>query len=243
MARELALPNISLSFVPLGRHASMLYKGVSNYVGFYTLASSGLDLRYQYGVGLVCALWKARIGRADPCWQLGRVGGAPMFGFGGIVDLGGASLTATTKAWQTPIDLVSTEEVRALLVEGKQPMTKDDKSTTIKEKTMVAPSLKSRLTSIKKAQTLRKRRGEDAADEDSSKPKKSKVSLDHLTAENDVLDEDEEKDADTKVNNHIRTEWSGRMESRRIMFSFDVGGPSNCKFGRYGSMVSSSQFV
>ncbi|CAL9781207.1 unnamed protein product, partial [Musa acuminata subsp. burmannicoides] len=45
----------------------------------------------------------------------------------------GASLATTTKAWQTPIDLVSTEEVRALLVECAQPITKDDKSTTIKE--------------------------------------------------------------------------------------------------------------
>ena len=39
------------------------------------------------------------------------------------------------------------------------------------------------------------------------------------------------------------TEWSGRVESRRILFSFDVGGPLNCKFGRYKSMVSSSQFA
>ncbi|URD82964.1 Ankyrin repeat [Musa troglodytarum] len=38
-----------------------------------------------------------------------------------------------TKAGQTPIDHVSTEEVRALLVECKQPLTKDDKSTTIME--------------------------------------------------------------------------------------------------------------
>lgn len=39
------------------------------------------------------------------------------------------------------------------------------------------------------------------------------------------------------------TEWSGRVESRRILFSFDVGGPSNFKFGHYKSMVSSSQFA
>ncbi|URD78871.1 Ankyrin repeat [Musa troglodytarum] len=33
------------------------------------------------------------------------------------------------------------------------------------------------------------------------------------------------------------------MESRRIMFSFDVVGPSKCMFHRYRSMASSSQFV
>ncbi|CAL9125556.1 unnamed protein product, partial [Musa textilis] len=69
----------------------------------------------------------------------------------------GANLTAKTKAGQTPIDLASTKEVRALLVECKQPLTKDDKSTTIMEKTMEAPSLKSQLMSMKKAQTPRKR--------------------------------------------------------------------------------------
>ncbi|URD83191.1 Ankyrin repeat [Musa troglodytarum] len=36
----------------------------------------------------------------------------------------GASITAMTKAGQTPTDSVSTEEVRALLVECKQPLTK-----------------------------------------------------------------------------------------------------------------------
>ncbi|THU69612.1 hypothetical protein C4D60_Mb08t16230 [Musa balbisiana] len=151
----------------------------------------------------------------------------------------GASLTTMTKAWQTPIDLVSTEEVCALLVECKQPMTKDDKSTTIKEvgdsvstgdiEENNGGSIPEESANVDKegTDTKEKRRREDAADEDSSKPKKSlKVSLVHLTAENDVLDEDEEKDTDTKVNNHIR-----------------AGGPSNCKFGRYGSMVSSSQFV
>ncbi|URD78879.1 Ankyrin repeat, partial [Musa troglodytarum] len=63
----------------------------------------------------------------------------------------GASVTAMTKAGQTPIDRVSTDEVRALLVECKQPLTKDDKSTTIMEvgdsKTMEALSLKRQLIS------------------------------------------------------------------------------------------------
>lgn len=96
-------------------------------------------------------------------------------------------------------------------------MTKDDKSTTIKEvgdsvstddiEENNGGSIPKECANIDKegTDTKKKRRGEDAADEDSSKPKKSlKVSLVHLTAENDVLDEDEEKDTDTKVNNHIR---------------------------------------
>ncbi|CAL9781215.1 unnamed protein product, partial [Musa acuminata subsp. burmannicoides] len=114
----------------------------------------------------------------------------------------GASLTTTTKAWQTPIDLVSTEEVRALLVECEQPMTKDDKSTTIKEvgdsvstddiEENNGSSIPEESDNVDEegTDTKEKRRGEAAADEDSSKPKKSKVSLDHLLAENDVQDED-----------------------------------------------------
>ncbi|CAL9068339.1 unnamed protein product [Musa banksii] len=116
----------------------------------------------------------------------------------------GASLTAKTKAGQTPMDLASTEEVRALLVECKQPLTKDDKSTTIME---VGDSVSKEDIEAKNGgsipeesanvneegtDTKEKRRGEATADEDSSKPKKAKVSLDHLLAENDVLDEDEE---------------------------------------------------
>ncbi|URD78482.1 Ankyrin repeat [Musa troglodytarum] len=116
----------------------------------------------------------------------------------------GANLTAKTKAGQTPIDLASTKEVRALLVECKQPLTKDDKSTTIME---VGDSVskedieennggsiteESANVDEEGADTKEKRRGEAAADEDSSKPKKAKVFLDHLLAENDVLGEDEE---------------------------------------------------
>ncbi|CAD5195545.1 unnamed protein product, partial [Musa acuminata subsp. malaccensis] len=116
----------------------------------------------------------------------------------------GASLTAKTKAGQTPMDLASTEEVRALLVECKQSLTKDDKSTTIME---VGDSVSKEDIEAKNGgsipeesanvneegtDTKEKRRGEATADEDSSKPKKAKVSLDHLLAENDVLDEDEE---------------------------------------------------
>ncbi|URD78870.1 Ankyrin repeat [Musa troglodytarum] len=198
----------------------------------------------------------------------------------------GASVTAMTKAGQTPIDRVSTDEVRALLVECKQPLTKDDKSTTIMEvgdsvskehiKENNGGSVAEEAANVDEegVDTKEKRRGEAAADEDSSKPRKAKVSLGHLLAENDLLDEDEEQDADTKGTNHISaslafavmnekftfsdqyshellivvpyvelTEWYGRMESRRIMFSFDVVGPSKCMFHRYRSMASSSQFV
>ncbi|URD79682.1 Ankyrin repeat [Musa troglodytarum] len=94
-----------------------------------------------------------------------------------------------TKAGQTPIDHVSTEEVRALLVECKQPLTKDDKSTTIME---VGDSVSKEHIKENNGGSLEKRRGEAAADEDSSKPRKAKVSLGHLLAENDLLDEDEE---------------------------------------------------
>ncbi|KAJ8509821.1 hypothetical protein OPV22_000255 [Ensete ventricosum] len=116
----------------------------------------------------------------------------------------GASLTAKTKAGQTPIDLASTEEVRALLVECKQTLTKDDKSTTIKEvgdsiskdniKENNGVSIPEESANVDEegTDTKEKRRGEAAVDEDSSKPKKAKVSLDHLLAENDVIDEDEE---------------------------------------------------
>ncbi|URD82963.1 Ankyrin repeat [Musa troglodytarum] len=116
----------------------------------------------------------------------------------------GASVTAMTKAGQTPIDHVSTEEVRALLVECKQPLTKDDKSTTIMEvgdsvskehiKENNGGSVAEEAANVDEegVDTKEKRRGEAAADEDSSKPRKAKVSLGHLLAENDLLDEDEE---------------------------------------------------
>ncbi|URD78599.1 Ankyrin repeat, partial [Musa troglodytarum] len=126
----------------------------------------------------------------------------------------GASVTAMTKAGQTPIDRVSTDEVRALLVKSKQPLTKDDKSTTIMEvgdsvskehiKENNGGSVAEEAANVDEegVDTKEKRRGEAAA-EDSSKPRKAKVSLGHLLAENDLLDEDEEQDADTKGTNHI----------------------------------------
>ncbi|URD78872.1 Ankyrin repeat [Musa troglodytarum] len=176
-------------------------------------------------VGLVCPLWEARTGKIDPFWQLGGVGGGSH-----LIEYlvrKGASVTAMTKAGQTPIDRVSTDEVRALLVECKQPLTKDDKSTTIMEvgdsvskehiKENNGGSVAEEAANVDEegVDTKEKRRGEAAADEDSSKPRKAKVSL----------------------------EWYGRMESRRIMFSFDVVGPSKCMFHRYRSMASSSQFL
>ncbi|URD83309.1 Ankyrin repeat [Musa troglodytarum] len=98
----------------------------------------------------------------------------------------GASVTAMTKAGQTPIDRVSTEEVRALLVECKQPLTKDDKSTTILEvgdsvskehiKENNGGSFAEETANVDEegVDTKEKRRGEAAADEDSSKPRKAK---------------------------------------------------------------------
>ncbi|URD78876.1 Ankyrin repeat [Musa troglodytarum] len=118
----------------------------------------------------------------------------------------GASVTAMTKAGQTPIDRVSTDEVRALLVECKQPLTKDDKSTTIME---VGDSVSK--------EHIKENNGGSVAEEAANV---------------------DEEGVDTKEK---RREWYGRMESRRIMFSFDVVGPSKCMFRRYGSMVSSSQ--
>ncbi|URD83298.1 Ankyrin repeat [Musa troglodytarum] len=122
----------------------------------------------------------------------------------------GASVTAMTKAGQTPIDRVSTEEVRALLVECKQPLTKDDKSTTILE---VGDS----------------------------------VSKEHIKENNGGSFAEETANVDEEgilvVSEAGFCKWYGRMESRRIMFSFDVVGPSKCMFHRYRSMASSSQFV
>ncbi|URD78874.1 Ankyrin repeat [Musa troglodytarum] len=171
----------------------------------------------------------------------------------------GASITTMTKAGQTPIDCVSTEEVRALLVKCEQPLTKDDKSTTILEvgdsvskehiKENNGGSIAEETANVDEegVDTKEKRRGEAAADEDSSKPRKAKVgdsvSKEHIKENNggSVAEEAANVDEEGVDTKEKRREWYGRMESRRIMFSFDVVGPSKCMFRRYGSMVSSSQ--
>ncbi|URD82965.1 Ankyrin repeat [Musa troglodytarum] len=94
-----------------------------------------------------------------------------------------------TKAGQTPIDHVSTEEVRALLVECKQPLTKDDKSTTIME---VGDSVSKEHIKENNGGSVAEEAANVDEEGDSSKPRKAKVSLGHLLAENDLLDEDEE---------------------------------------------------
>ncbi|URD83297.1 Ankyrin repeat [Musa troglodytarum] len=153
----------------------------------------------------------------------------------------GASVTAMTKAGQTPIDRVSTEEVRALLVECKQPLTKDDKSTTILE---VGDSVSK--------EHIKENNGGSFAEETANvdeegmrmknrtQIRKAPIIFTQLRSSLYL------KQAFAVMNekfSHFPIKWYGRMESRRIMFSFDVVGPSKCMFHRYRSMASSSQFV
>ncbi|WOL16644.1 hypothetical protein Cni_G25432 [Canna indica] len=114
----------------------------------------------------------------------------------------GASLTAKTKAGQTPIDLAKTEEIRSI-VESTQPLAKGEKSNTTKgiAESIPKDSLEEKsVDSISKEladyheggpDINEKRKSEEATNEGSSNPKKTRVSLGHLLADNDELDEEE----------------------------------------------------
>lgn len=117
----------------------------------------------------------------------------------------GASLTAKTKSGQSPLDSAPTKEVRSFLLECEKSLTRGDKSTTskkAKESLLVQPvneintgsDAKDMVNEVDDEDTdaTEKRKGEETNDESFPKPKKAKVSLEHLLTENDAQEEEEE---------------------------------------------------
>ncbi|XP_010906701.1 uncharacterized protein [Elaeis guineensis] len=117
----------------------------------------------------------------------------------------GASLTAKTKSGQTPLDSAPTKEIRSFLLECEKSSTKGDQSTTSKkgkESALAQPvneintgsNAKDIVSEVDDEDTdaTEKRKGEETNDESLPKPKKAKVSLEHLLAENDGQEEEEE---------------------------------------------------
>ncbi|XP_052211490.1 uncharacterized protein LOC127814196 [Diospyros lotus] len=117
----------------------------------------------------------------------------------------GASLSAKTKAGKTALQLASSEEVRSFLVEGEKQSNKggDLNDTQKSNEAHSKPSLQENA----EAPVIRQDEGEDGedetikrkADEDETetamenppKPKKLKVSLNHLLASDDTQEEEE----------------------------------------------------
>ncbi|XP_038974805.1 poly [ADP-ribose] polymerase tankyrase-like [Phoenix dactylifera] len=117
----------------------------------------------------------------------------------------GASLTAKTKSGQTPLDSAPTKEVRSFLLECEKSLTKGDQSTTSKmgKESVLAQSVNETNTGSDANDTVNevddedsdareKRKAEEADDESLPKPKKAKVSLEHLLTEDDAQEEVEE---------------------------------------------------
>lgn len=112
----------------------------------------------------------------------------------------GASLSVKSKSGQTPLDLGGNEEVRTYLVECEKSMKEggkldkkkaDESSKQIAEEKSSASDIKG---SVNKAgdgedHVKEKRKSEGAGEDNLAKPKRGKVSLDHLLAENDVVEE------------------------------------------------------
>ncbi|KAG6518851.1 putative ankyrin repeat protein RF_0381 [Zingiber officinale] len=114
----------------------------------------------------------------------------------------GASLTAKTKGGQTPADLASTEEIRALLEDGKQSPAVQEKSTRTKldadsmtedcAEEKDRGSMPKELVLVDEGTCVNEKRNDKEVDDVGSlKTKKAKVSLDHLVAESDEQDGEE----------------------------------------------------
>lgn len=116
----------------------------------------------------------------------------------------GASLAAKTKSGQTPLDLANSEEVRSCLVESEQSRKKGDEGAGGKEvEVPVAMQSDDEQKGPDVNEVSGKAEGEDEIgsakrefeetnEEDLSQSKKARVSLDHLSAETDTVDADEE---------------------------------------------------
>lgn len=117
----------------------------------------------------------------------------------------GANLNVKTKAGETPLDLASNDEVRSQLLEYEQSLKKENISATSKKADDVVPeqaiadddAMNSDAEDIgskpqdEENDAREKRKGEEVAEESFSGPKKARVSLQHLVAEDDAQDEEE----------------------------------------------------
>lgn len=116
----------------------------------------------------------------------------------------GANLNAKTKAGETPSDLAKNEEVRSLLVECEQTLKKEDQSTTSKKDEDLVPKQPSAedndtSSDVKDLGATPQDEENDAREKRKSEvieslpgPKKARVSLLHLVAEDDASDEENE---------------------------------------------------
>lgn len=118
----------------------------------------------------------------------------------------GASLSAKTKAGKSPLDLANNEEVRSILVDCEESSKKQKGPKERAEAGDSSPRQTDSNSNVNSASEFVAQKGEEEGDEQkkrkdeddrirgsSPEPKKTKVTLNHLLAGNDIEEENEEE--------------------------------------------------
>ncbi|KAF5938811.1 hypothetical protein HYC85_023070 [Camellia sinensis] len=120
----------------------------------------------------------------------------------------GSSLSAKTKAGKTPLDLANSEEVRSFLAEcekqtdkgdlnGKKKADEDHLQSSLQEKAegsegeIAGNRPEEEGEENEEDESIKRKADEDNIKQNSTKPKKAKISLNHLLASDDTQEEEE----------------------------------------------------